>query len=77
VRFSLHTSDDDLVAVVADDGRGFLTTDWLQAGARTGHFGLLGMRERISLLGGECRITSRPGAGTEIRIRVPLKRVRA
>jgi len=76
VRFVLRSSDDDLLAVVADDGRGFLTTDWLQAGARTGHFGLLGMRERISLLGGECRITSRPGAGTEIRVRVPLKRIR-
>jgi signal transduction histidine kinase len=77
VRFVLRPSGEDLVAVIADDGRGFLTTDWLQAGARTGHFGLLGMRERISLLGGDCRITSRPGAGTEIRIRVPLKRVRS
>ena len=75
VRFVLRPSAEDVVAVVADDGRGFLTTDWLQAG--TGHFGLLGMRERIALLGGECRITSRPGAGTEIRIRVPLKRVRS
>src|SRR3989442_1321067 len=76
VRFSLKASDDDLVAVVADDGRGFLTTDWMDMGARSGHFGLLGMRERIALLGGECRITSRPGAGTEVRIRVPLTRVR-
>ncbi len=76
VRFTLKASDDDLVAVVADDGRGFLTTDWLDTGARSGHFGLLGMRERISLLGGECRITSRPGAGTEVRLRVPLRRVR-
>jgi signal transduction histidine kinase len=74
VRFQLKGSGEDLVAVVADDGRGFLTTDWLEAG--TGHFGLLGMRERIALLGGECRITSRPGAGTEVRIRVPLKRLR-
>lgn len=77
VRFALKPSGEDLVAVVADDGRGFLTTDWLDAGARSGHFGLLGMRERISLLGGECRVTSRPGAGTEVRIRVPLRRVRA
>ncbi len=76
VRFNLKPSGEDLVAVVADDGRGFLTTDWLDAGARSGHFGLLGMRERIALLGGECRITSRPGAGTEVRLRVPLKRVR-
>jgi signal transduction histidine kinase len=76
VRFALKIADDDLVAVVADDGRGFLTTDWLEQGARSGHFGLLGMRERVALLGGECRITSRPGAGTEVRLRVPLKRVR-
>lgn len=76
VRFTMKATDEDVVAVVADDGRGFLTTDWLAGGSRTGHFGLLGMRERIALLGGECRITSRPGAGAEVRLRVPLRRVR-
>lgn len=76
VRFSLKRDGEDLVAVVADDGRGFLPSDWLEAGAHGGHFGLLGMRERIGLLGGECKVTSRPGAGTQVRVRVPAKRLK-
>jgi signal transduction histidine kinase len=76
VGFMLRAEGDDLVAVVEDDGKGFLATDLVETGARTGHFGLLGMRERLALLGGECRITSRPGSGTEVRIRVPLKKLR-
>jgi len=62
-----------ITAVVRDDGRGF------NLGARPGHdtpslgVGLLGMRERVSLLGGSFRIDSRPGQGTCISAEIPLK----
>jgi two-component system NarL family sensor kinase len=36
-----------------------------------GHHGLVGMRERARLLGGRLRVTSRPGHGTTVSVRVP------
>jgi signal transduction histidine kinase len=58
---------------VRDDGRGFdpqlvaqLETD-RQAG-----WGLVGIRERALLLGGESRIDTAPGAGTHLQVTVPL-----
>jgi signal transduction histidine kinase len=35
--------------------------------------GLLGMQERIELLGGDLEIDSTPGTGTQIHIRVPIE----
>jgi signal transduction histidine kinase len=61
--------------VVADDGHGFSSEQWGEASAKPGHFGLLHMRERIGLLGGVCKIASRPGEGTTVRITVPRDRV--
>ena len=37
-----------------------------------GHFGLIGMRERAERLGGELRLASHPGEGTEVEVTVPL-----
>jgi two-component system, NarL family, sensor histidine kinase DevS len=51
---------------VADDGRGFDPDE-----PSTG-FGLLGMRERVGLVGGSFEISSRPGEGTEVRVVLPL-----
>lgn len=61
--------------VVADDGQGFPSEQWGGARAAPGHFGLLAMRERIGLLGGVCKIASKPGEGTTVRITVPRDRV--
>jgi signal transduction histidine kinase len=38
----------------------------------SGHYGLLGMRERARLAGGSLEIDSQPGAGTVLRLRLPL-----
>jgi PAS domain S-box-containing protein len=53
---------------VTDDGRGFAgATD-----ARgSGHWGLVGMRERASQIHAKLSVRSRPGRGTEIRLLVP------
>ncbi|KWT57282.1 hypothetical protein ADL21_35570 [Streptomyces albus subsp. albus] len=51
--------------VVSDDGRGFVPD-----GAATG-FGLLGMRERVHLVGGSVDIDSGPGRGTRLTVTVP------
>lgn len=52
--------------LIADDGIGF---DPRGAGGRG--FGLTSMRERVEALGGELRVRSRPGRGTEIEAVVP------
>ena len=57
---------DSLLVVVRDDGRGFDMND------RGRGFGLVGIRERIALQGGSLAIVSSPGAGTEVRGRIPL-----
>ena len=56
-----------VTALIEDDGRGFTRGDGSGEG-----LGLLGMGERLALLGGKLRIESTPGAGTTIVAEVPL-----
>jgi signal transduction histidine kinase len=65
VQVSVEETDGRVRLVVADDGRGFTAV-----GAQ-GHFGLLGMRERVKALGGWLEIDSTPGAGTRIEAWLP------
>jgi signal transduction histidine kinase len=51
---------------VADDGSGFDTSDGPGRG-------LLGMRERVEMLGGTLAIDSTPGEGTRMRSTLPLR----
>ena len=55
---------------ISDNGRGFEEPDVFSS--LGGHFGLIGMRERAERLGGELRLESRPGQGTEVEVTVPL-----
>ena len=57
---------------VQDDGCGFDSTNALSM--TSGHFGLLGLRERVNKLRGHLRIESRPGNGTTIFTSVPIIR---
>ena len=63
----LARKDDSVSVVVEDDGIGFEP-----ARARDGGLGVVGMRERVGLLGGDLRVESRPGAGTTFVAEVPL-----
>jgi len=55
---------------VSDNGCGFQTDDAFAG--MGGHFGLIGIRERAQRIGGEFRLESQPGAGTEVEVTVPL-----
>ena len=55
---------------VRDDGRG-IEPRILEAGGRSGHWGLQGMRERAEKIGGQLRFWSRPETGTEVELTVP------
>ncbi len=56
---------------IADNGLGFDPERALQRTGRNAGWGLLGMRERTSLIGGQLAIDSSPGQGTRIRVAVP------
>ncbi len=66
----LHTEARRLYLRIVDNGRGFEQDGVFSAAG--GHFGLLGMRERAERLGGELRLASHPGEGTEVEVTVPL-----
>jgi PAS domain S-box-containing protein len=54
---------------VRDNGRG-IAAEQLSA---SGSLGILGMRERAMLLGGEFTIAGEPGSGTTVRVRIPIE----
>ena len=60
--------DGQLVLAVEDDGRGF---DPERVAASEDRYGLVGMRERVSAVGGDLELESEPGRGTSVRVRVP------
>jgi PAS domain S-box-containing protein len=65
----IEQTDGALTLSVKDDGRGFS-----QAEARAQKtYGLLGVRERTLLLGGDASVTSEPGRGTTVDVRIPVK----
>jgi len=66
VWLTLRHSGDRSVLEVGDDGVGFDPED-----TPPGHLGLRSMRERVEESGGEFRLLSTPGRGTEIRVAVP------
>ena len=67
---SLRGTQESLVLSVIDKGQGF---DPQATANRTG-LGIIGMRERVRLVGGSVSIDSRPGKGTRVDVRVPLNR---
>jgi len=58
---------------VRDDGRSFQVARVLQA-RRNKHLGLIGMRERVEMVGGRLTIESVPGEGTTVRAEIPSVR---
>ena len=64
----LERDGDWVQLLVRDNGRGIGAADQ----DKHGTFGLLGIRERVSLLGGEVSIAGEPGRGSEVRARIPL-----
>lgn len=56
---------------VADDGVGFSVPTHLPELIARGHYGLVGIRERVLYLGGQLRLTSRVMAGTRLVIDIP------
>jgi len=66
------TVDGELLIEVEDDGRGFDPAAVSVSGDTARGLGLLGMRERMELVGGQITIDSAPGRGVDVTVRVPL-----
>jgi signal transduction histidine kinase len=66
VQITLTYLGDTLLLDVADDGTGF------DASAATGGYGLAGMQQRLSRVGGTLTVESSPGSGTILNASVPL-----
>ncbi|WP_291427007.1 sensor histidine kinase, partial [Deinococcus sp.] len=63
-------SESGVQVAISDDGRGF-TPEEAQAQVQAGHLGLIGLRERAQLAGGDLNIGSAPGQGTALVFTLP------
>lgn len=70
VAVTLTQNANDLMVAVHDNGQGFDVTST----SKEKTFGLIGMRERVAMLGGNMEIDSMPRQGTVINVRLPIKR---
>jgi signal transduction histidine kinase len=69
IAVTLTRTANGVEVTVRDDGKGFVFTEQIEPD----HHGLSNMRQRAQVLGGELRIHSVPGAGTQVQIRLPLR----
>ena len=67
----LESRDNHVTLIVEDDGRGFDVEAALSAPSTVSHLGLLGMKERVAMIGGTLAIESSPGGPTTLFVRVP------
>lgn len=72
-----HTTPRRLMVSVADDGKGLPADFNLSRLAMEGHYGLLGLSERVALLDGRLRLENRPSGGLLVEVEVPHPRVDA
>lgn len=73
VAVELLQTPDELVLTIEDDGVGFDVRRTRRQNGRRPTLGLLGLAERVGLVGGSMDITSRPGGGTKVRARFPRR----
>lgn len=77
VQVRLEANDEQLSVTIRDWGKGFDPATVPSEPQQGLHMGLVGIRERARLWGGQCNIESRPGQGTSIRVCIPLARALA
>ena len=60
------------ILIVEDDGCGFDVKAAMKNAETEQRLGLLGMKERVALVGGSFPIESAPGRGTTLYVRIPI-----
>ena len=71
VKIRLTCESRKLTLTIRDDGRGFDVPEDLHCLLPEGHFGLVGLMERLDLIGGQSTVKSAPGQGTTLRLTWP------
>ncbi len=71
VKVSLDIGEEEVVLAVEDDGSG-INKNYDEKNQPNQRLGLAGIQERALLLGGDCKIESRPGRGTKIKVSIPI-----
>jgi signal transduction histidine kinase len=70
-----HTSPRALMVTIEDDGLGFTDGVDISDLSKSGHFGLLGISERVALLGGRMRLQRQHKGGSLLQVEIPHPRV--
>ncbi len=71
VSVDIRKIEGDVRLEIHDDGKSF-QVERVLSGGRVTHLGLLGMRERVEMVGGAFSVDSSPGKGTTIRAQIPM-----
>jgi signal transduction histidine kinase len=72
VLMQMARQGDEAVIEIEDDGRGFDPSSVAELAPSGRGLGLLGIRERMELLGGSALVESTPGHGTRVVLKVPI-----
>lgn len=70
----VQTGEDSICIMIFDDGQGFAGAAQIESGLYSqNHFGMSGMEMRAKLLGGSLVVQSNAGAGTEVKLEIPVR----
>ena len=72
----IHYAEPAISLLLEDQGKGFDVEMLHRQGSGATvyeHFGILGMQERAAIIGGQLKVTSAPGRGTKVHVRLPLQ----
>jgi signal transduction histidine kinase len=74
VALVLRRTEGQVQAIIEDDGRGFDARGAAQSGNGSGRLGLLGIQERLGIVGGDFKVESAPERGATLLIRIPIRK---
>jgi two-component system, NarL family, sensor histidine kinase DegS len=73
VNLRLQFRKDNLQVEIRDNGKGFNLSQTLDSAVAVGHMGLLGMKQRAEMLGGDIKIKTGEGSGTVLTLNLPIE----
>ena len=77
LQIRLKSDAEQIGVIIRDWGKGFDLAKVSSTPEQGLHMGLVGIRERARLWGGQCLIETHPGKGTSIAVYIPRARIRA